>query len=67
MNEDTDLHQLESKLATLDTERAKLILEITNLRNSSGSNQKLKKLPPLLGVPALNEPPISPAEKINFS
>jgi len=66
VTEDSDLQQLEHKLAALDAERAKLILEITNIRNASRTDRSPKKLLPLLGTPALNACPISPAEKIQL-
>lgn len=66
MNSDVTLQQLEEKLAVLDSERAKLILEINNLRNASRSEAPKRKLPPLLGQSARVQPPVTPAYKIQL-
>jgi hypothetical protein len=60
VSSDPELQQLEEKLSALDAERAKLILEINNLRNASASNTSQRKLPPFLGRPALSQPPVAP-------
>ena len=59
------LSALEDKLATLDSERAKLILEINNLRNDS-KDTSTRALPSLLGSPVLQRPVATPAEKIQL-
>ena len=66
MSSDPELQQLEEKLSALDAERAKLILEINNLRNASISKPSQKKIPPFLGRPALSQPPADPAAKIQL-
>lgn len=60
------LQQLEEKLAALDADRAKLILEINNLRNASKNDGPPRSLPSLLGRPALSRPPLTPTDKIQL-
>jgi len=59
-----DLQGLEEKLAALDSERAKLILQINTLRNASSS--KAEALPLLLGRRSFHQPPVTPDEKIKL-
>lgn len=66
MNSNSELRILEDKLTALDAERAKLILEINNLRNESLSETTPRSLPPILGRPVLARPPISPGEKVQL-
>lgn len=50
MNDD---HNLEERLTKLDTERAKLILEINSLRNKYLTSQKDRPTAVLLGRPLI--------------
>ena len=58
MSDDNLLKNLEEKLSTLNSERAKLILEINNLRNSqnAGSRRSLRRR-------AVSESTLLPREK----
>jgi len=64
MDTETRIKALEEKLALLDSDRAKLILELKMLRNAETSNSPTKKAPPLLGRISLPATPVSPEEKI---
>jgi superfamily II DNA or RNA helicase len=67
LNLENDLKFLEEKLAKLDSERAKLILEINSLRTSQRHNQKQDQhLPSLVGTQCLTVTPQSPQEKIDL-
>ena len=58
------LQELEATLADLDTQRAKLITEISSLRRSLASTSPDRPLPSLIGRPASPTVPIAPEEKI---
>lgn len=64
MDSEHGIKALEEKLALLDSDRAKLILELNTLRNAEASNSPSKKLTPLLGRSSLQNTPVTPAEKI---
>lgn len=66
MSSDPGLQQLEEKLAALDAERAKLILEINSLRNASKADVPVRSLPKLVGRPALPQAPSTPVEKVQL-
>lgn len=67
MGEENKLKDLEEKLATLEIERAKLILEINLLRSKKFSSQKDNSLPPVLfGTSCLENPPQTPQSKIDL-
>ncbi len=66
MSDDTNLKILEGKLASLDTERAKLILEINTLRNHILKDRKTDSLPTILGRGSLSTTPQTPLEKIDL-
>lgn len=66
MSDDTNLKILEEKLASLDTERAKLILEINTLRNDILKDRKTDSLPTILGRGSLSTTPQTPQEKIDL-
>jgi hypothetical protein len=58
------LQELEATLADLDTQRSKLIAEISSLRRSLASTSPDRPLPSLIGRPASPTVPIAPEEKI---
>ncbi len=64
MTTDLSLSQLEEKLALIETERARLMLEISALRSALADTPR--SLPPLLGRPILKSSPISSQEKIEL-
>ncbi len=66
MNSDPDLQELKQKLAALDAERAKLIVEINNFRSAEKTHALTTPLPSLLGRPVLSHPPLTPADKISL-
>lgn len=66
MSDDNRLKDLEEKLVTLDTERAKLILEINSLRSHHIKGKKSEALPVILGRVSLTTIPQSPQEKIDL-
>jgi hypothetical protein len=66
MNDDNRLKDLEEKLTTLDTERAKLILEINSLRSQRISGKRTEALPAVLGRVSLTTIPQTPQEKIDL-
>jgi superfamily II DNA or RNA helicase len=66
MSDDNNLKNLEEKLAALDTERAKLILEINTLRNHLLKGKRSESLPILLGRGFLLSAPQTPQEKIDL-
>lgn len=66
MSDDNRLKDLEEKLATLDTERAKLILEINSLRSQRINGKRTEALPAILGRISLTTIPQTPQEKIDL-
>ena len=66
MSDDNRLKDLEKKLATLDIERAKLILEINSLRSHHIKGKKSETVPDILGRVSLTIIPQSPQEKIDL-
>jgi hypothetical protein len=64
MDSENGIKVLEEKLALLDSDRAKLILELNTLRSAEASNSPTRKLPPLLGRNTLQGTPVTPEEKI---
>jgi hypothetical protein len=66
MSDDNRLKDLEGKLATLDTERAKLILEINSLRSQRINGKRTEALPAILGRISLTTIPQTPQEKIDL-
>jgi hypothetical protein len=63
MSDDNNLKILEEKLCMLDTERAKLILEINTLRNQLLKDRKAEPLSSILGRINLSQSPQTPQEK----
>ena len=58
------LQELEATLADLDSQRAKIVAEISSLIRSLTNTSSDRPLPSLIGRPASPTVPIAPAEKI---
>ncbi len=66
MSEENILKDLEEKLAKLDSDRANLIVQINNLRNSKFSKKTDTELPKLLGRVPVVKIPHTPQEKVEL-
>ena len=64
MSSEIGIKEIEEKLALLDADRAKLILQLNALRNAEASNPTPRAIAPLLGRKTLEQAPITPGEKI---
>ena len=65
MSTENDIRKIEERLATLDEERAKLVLQLNSLKNESLADAPTNKpLPPLLGRKSLEQTPLRPEEKV---
>ena len=62
-NRNQRIREIEARLAELENERKRLILELTTAQSSARAPDEL---PPLLGLPAAPIPPQSPDDKVDL-